>query len=65
LCQFFIPDQVGDGLGVGACEKYEAFKRAGASEKPLQVAFMRLGNELFWGGAGGNPRRCEKFEGFL
>lgn len=62
-CQHFIPDTIGFGQGIGNCKKYEDYKQKGASEQQLKIAFLQLGNELFWAGSGGGrPRNCSKYE---
>jgi predicted aldo/keto reductase-like oxidoreductase len=61
-CQFFTPDTIGSGVGIGNCQKYDEYKAKGANEKKLEVAYRKLGNELFWGGLHGRPRNCTKYE---
>jgi len=61
-CLHFITDKIGFGAGIGNCKKYEDFKEQGASEQQLKTALIKLGNELFWGSTGGNPRNCQKYE---
>lgn len=38
------------------------FKEQGATDEQLKIAFIKLGNELFWGGLYGLPRHCSKYE---
>lgn len=61
-CQHFRPDTIGFGTGIGNCQKYDDYKAQGVTEQQLKIAFRRLGNELFWGGLGGMPRHCSKYE---
>lgn len=61
-CKHFIPDAVGFGQGLGQCQKYEDYKAQGANEQQLKAAYYQLGNELFFGGLGGKPRNCSKYE---
>jgi len=64
-CLFFIPDQVGDGLGVGQCKQYEDYKAKNPSEQALKNALKQLGNiygeSIFWGGSLAN-RTCSKYQ---
>lgn len=61
-CFNYLPDQIGDGKGIGQCGAYEAYKAKGPSIKQLETAFIRLGNKLFWGGRSEPNRYCEKYE---
>jgi len=63
LCAHFIPDQIGDGAGIGQCKKYNDYRAKKPSKKALKRAYEQLGGRLFWGGSGGRNRICAKFEG--
>jgi len=64
-CQHFIPDQVGDGLGVGQCKKYQDYLAKNPSEHALHSALRVLDNKtaspIFWGGTL-KDRQCERFK---
>ena len=63
LCSNFIPDTIGFGQGLGECKVYNDYIKKGANEYQLKMAFIALGNELFWcGSGGGRDRSCSKFE---
>ena len=61
-CANFIPDTIGDGMGIGNCKVLEDYKAKGASQKAIDAAYEKLGGRLFWGGDGGYPRDCIKFK---
>jgi len=64
-CQFFTPDQVGDGTGIGQCKQYQDYLAKNPSEANLRRALLVLGNKphdsLFWG-AILKTRDCERFK---
>lgn len=62
-CQFFTPDPIGFGAGIGNCQKYDDYQATNPSQKDLDKAFRRLGNQLFWGaGIFSEPRYCCKYK---
>jgi len=63
LCQNFIKDTVGDGLGIGRCLPYEAYEAKKPTAKALAQAFEKLGNKLFWCGNDDRlDRNCAKYK---
>lgn len=61
-CRFFIPDQVGDGFGLGRCGVFEFYQQKGLSDNDLKPLLLKLGvnKPLFWGGTGYGC--CEKYQ---
>lgn len=65
-CGNFTPDTIGDGMGNGRCKVFDDYVAKGASQKNIDSAVMRLGNQygytFFWPGPpGAKNRQCERF----
>lgn len=63
-CKYFIPDKIGNGHGIGDCQKLVDFKAKGATEAEIQgVKRQYLGTDLFWYGlCNNNARGCLRYE---
>lgn len=62
-CQHYKKDEIGTGLGLGYCLKYEEYKAKKPSKRGLKLAYLALGNKPFWAGSpGGKFRKCQKFD---
>ena len=63
-CRHFIKDKVGSGLGIGACQEFNAYAAKRPTKHQIDQALIKLGNkagcDVFFGGNLKN-RNCEKF----
>ena len=58
-CKYFIPDNVGDGSGIGQCQKLEDYRKLGVSHQAIEKADKQLGKMSKWPKA---LRNCAKYE---
>lgn len=63
-CQYFLPDTIGSGDGIGKCRIYEHYASKGLPDKKLNKLFIQLGNKLFWCGTDTDKkdRYCDKYK---
>ncbi|MCK4842783.1 MAG: hypothetical protein KAT04_13025 [Methylococcales bacterium] len=59
-CAHFLPDEVGDGTGIGNCFRFEEYKLKNPSEAALVKARASMGKGLLYPSV---ERDCSKFGG--
>ena len=59
-CTHFLPDQVGDGAGIGNCFRFEEYKLKNPSDQALLKARASMGKALLYPRT---VRYCAKFKG--
>ena len=59
-CAHFLPDQVGQGDGIGNCFRFEEYKLKNPSDRALLAARESMGKALLYPGT---HRYCSKFKG--
>ncbi|POZ49890.1 hypothetical protein [Methylovulum psychrotolerans] len=66
-CRHFTADPIGDGDGIGHCQKLEAYLKTNPTPQKINLALIALGNlppdRVIWGGTLNHPtRQCQKYE---
>lgn len=58
-CVHFMRDKIGDGNGLGRCQKLDDYKAMSPGQRAIDKAFKQLGGKPFWPNA---ERFCNRFE---